>query len=93
MIDGQIPNYDIYLGIMWARYGTPTGKHGSGAVAKYDDAVKRKKQTGKPVVPFFFFNEEPPGSSKTEVIKQWRRRQLIAARCLSPRPLYYRGSK
>ncbi len=34
VIDGQLPDYDIYLGVMWARYGTPSGEHGSGTVAK-----------------------------------------------------------
>jgi hypothetical protein len=30
VVTAQTPNYDVYLGIMWGRFGTPTRTHGSG---------------------------------------------------------------
>lgn len=42
VINEQIPeDYDIFVGIMWCRYGTPTGRAGSGTVEEFECAKKR----------------------------------------------------
>jgi len=35
VINDQIPEYDIFIGIMWRRFGTPTGVAGSGTEEEY----------------------------------------------------------
>lgn len=40
VIDAQTPGYDIYLGIMAYRFGSPTGRYGSGTEKEFKDAVK-----------------------------------------------------
>jgi hypothetical protein len=39
VVDRQTPEYHIYLGIMWARFGTPTDKYPSGTVKEFRDAL------------------------------------------------------
>src|SRR5438309_1896456 len=36
LINQQIPPYDIFIGIMWKRFGTPTGRAGSGTEEEFD---------------------------------------------------------
>ena len=55
VVDEQMPVYDIYLGIMSTRFGTPTGQYGSGisdvgeAVAgTYDISLGREKKNVEP---------------------------------------------
>lgn len=35
--------YDVYLGMMWGRFGSPTGVADSGTVEEFEDALKRYK--------------------------------------------------
>ncbi|MEP7234524.1 MAG: hypothetical protein ABI778_04435 [Ignavibacteriota bacterium] len=41
VIDSSIPPYDVYLGLLWKRIGTPTMGSISGTVHEYEDAKKR----------------------------------------------------
>ncbi len=41
VIDAQTPAYDIYLGILAHRFGTTTGRYGSGTEKEFRDALKR----------------------------------------------------
>jgi hypothetical protein len=54
VVDAQTPPYDIYLGILKHRFGTPTGRHGSGTEKEFRDASKRWKQGGWPWILFYF---------------------------------------
>jgi hypothetical protein len=39
VINEQIPDdYDIFIGIMWCRFGTPTGRAGSGTAEEFQRA-------------------------------------------------------
>ena len=58
VVDAQLPVYDIYLGIMSTRFGTPTGRHGSGTQKEFKDALKRWKTQGAPWITFYF-NAKP----------------------------------
>lgn len=43
-INEQIGNdYDVYLGVMWSRFGAPTGVSESGTVEEFDRALERFK--------------------------------------------------
>lgn len=55
VIDRQIPlDYDLYLGIMWKRAGTPTPDAVSGTIHEFDKALAHRKAHGWPVIMFFF---------------------------------------
>ena len=45
VIDGQVSsNYDIFLGIMWGRFGTATARAGSGTEEEFQIAYDRLKK-------------------------------------------------
>lgn len=54
VVDSQTPVYDIYVGILKHRFGTPTGRHGSGTEKEFRDALKRWGETGWPWILFYF---------------------------------------
>jgi|GEM_PF-2527543 len=59
VIDQQIGNaYDIYLGIMWSRFGSPTKNASSGTADEFNQALERH-DAGDPVTISFLFNKSP----------------------------------
>ena len=52
----QIGDYDIFVGVMWARVGTPTGKADSGTIEEYEAARQQwsRRRKNKPSVMFYF---------------------------------------
>ena len=54
IITSQLGPYDIYIGIMGARFGSPTERFGSGTEEEFNDALAAHRQTGKPKLSFFF---------------------------------------
>lgn len=71
-IDAEIPAYDIYLGIMSARFGRPTGHYGSGTEKEFKDALKQREKDGVPCIAFYF-DDQPAVSGELEVAKQYMR--------------------
>lgn len=58
VINKQIgKNYDIYIGIMWTRFGDRQTNGLSPTEEEFEDALKRRKDTGSPVIQFYFKNE------------------------------------
>jgi hypothetical protein len=58
VIDAQMPvHYDIYLGIMKHRFGTPTGRYGSGTEKEFQDALKCWGEIKAPWILFYFGKE------------------------------------
>ena len=54
-IDKQIgQNYDIYIGIMWKRFGNKQQNGLTPTEHEFNKALERRKNTGKPVVQFHF---------------------------------------
>lgn len=63
VINEQIPeDYDFFIGIMWCRYGTPTGRAGSGTAEEFERAKARYEADKKSVQLMFYFKDEaiPP---------------------------------
>ena len=59
IINEQIGNdYDIFIGIMWKRFGTPTEKFASGTQEEFENAFKRY-ETDKNISIMFYFKDEP----------------------------------
>jgi hypothetical protein len=58
VIDRQIPvDYDIFVGIMWKRCGTPTKDAPSGTIAEFRRAVDHRKRGQLPRIMFYFCNQ------------------------------------
>ncbi len=53
VVDAQTPPCDIYLGLMSARFGTPTSRAGSGTEDEFRQALTNWQQTGTPWVMFY----------------------------------------
>jgi len=55
VINTQIgEEYDVFLGIMWKRFGTPTGRSASGTVEEFERALGRYRTSGNPQLMFYF---------------------------------------
>jgi len=61
---------DIFLGIMWKRFGTPTGIAGSGTQEEFDAALAKFKTEGKPFI-LFYFSTQPSVPRTKDDIEQW----------------------
>lgn len=65
VITEQIGEYDIFVGIMWTRFGTPSGVAESGTEEEFDLAYEEWRQHGRPQIMFYFCQapSRPPASS------------------------------
>ncbi len=54
VVNRQIGPYNIFVGIMWKRFGTPTGKVDSGTQEEFEAAVESWEKTGQPEIMFYF---------------------------------------
>lgn len=60
VINEQIgDDYDIFIGIMWKRFGTPTGRGGSGTAEEFDRAYQRFRQNPDQIRIMFYFKDAP----------------------------------
>lgn len=67
VINDQIPDdYDVFVGIMWCRYGTPTGRAGSGTVEEFDRAKARYDNDPNAVQLMVYFKDEPIPPSRLD---------------------------
>jgi hypothetical protein len=61
VINRQIPiDYDIFIGVMWKRVGTPTANSPSGTIEEFRRALDHRQSTGRPVIMFYFCDEPVP---------------------------------
>ncbi|NIA29054.1 MAG: DUF4062 domain-containing protein [Actinobacteria bacterium] len=58
IINKQINDYDIFVGIMWKRFGTPTGEADSGTEEEFNIADKNWHAYERPRI-LFYFNQKP----------------------------------
>jgi hypothetical protein len=59
-------DYDIFIGIMWARFGTPTGRAGSGTADEFDRALERYKKNPSSIRIMFYFKDAPISPSNLD---------------------------
>jgi hypothetical protein len=52
-------DYDIFIGIMWTRFGTPTGQYGSGTEEEFHAAMARFRENRDSVHVMFYFKNAP----------------------------------
>lgn len=68
VINRQIPvDYDIFIGVMWKRCGTPTKTAPSGTIEEYRRACERRRQGGLPRVMFYFCDQNIALPSEDEL--------------------------
>lgn len=64
VVDDQIaPDYDVFLGIMWSRFGTPTSQAGSGTEHEFRAARRGWENSRRPGHLLFYFCEAPIGAA------------------------------
>jgi hypothetical protein len=60
IVDEQLgDDFDIYVGMMWSRFGTPTSRAGSGTEHELRAALAGKRARGRPAHILFYFCDEP----------------------------------
>jgi diadenosine tetraphosphate (Ap4A) HIT family hydrolase len=69
IINNEIGHYDIFLGIMKARFGVPTGKAASGTEEEFDRALRQwKRDKGLRIL--FYFSDQPVTVKTRQELKQ-----------------------
>jgi hypothetical protein len=67
VLNRELPNdYDIFIGLMWGRFGTPTSRAGSGTEEEFNRALTRRK-AGEAVKLMFYFKDAPLAPSLIDV--------------------------
>ncbi|NIO69457.1 MAG: TIR domain-containing protein [Anaerolineae bacterium] len=54
VINQQVQPYDIFIGILWTRFGTPTGVYDSGTEEEFRRALDSWQMLGRPHTLFYF---------------------------------------
>ncbi|MEM7589958.1 MAG: hypothetical protein AAF383_00280 [Cyanobacteria bacterium P01_A01_bin.83] len=70
VLNAQIANmeeYELFVGIMWNRLGTPTPRAESGTVEEYERAVAAFESNGKPNIWFYFREAASQLNSESEL--------------------------
>lgn len=57
---------DIFIGLMWGRYGTPTGRAGSGTEEEFARALTRYRKDPSSVRIMFYFKDAPLSPSEID---------------------------
>ena len=72
LINKQINEYDIFLGIMWKRFGTPTGKAESGTEEEFNHAYSIWQQYSNLHI-LFYFSQAPFRLESKQDIRQYEK--------------------
>jgi hypothetical protein len=68
VINRQIPiDYDIFIGVMWRRCGTPTKTAKSGTIEEFRRAYDKRRQSSLPKIMFYFCDEPIPMPSRDDL--------------------------
>ena len=71
IINEQIgDNYDIFVGLMWTRFGTPTPRAGSGTEEEFNLALEKLTRNPANTRILFYFKDSPPESLSKIDLKQ-----------------------
>ncbi|MGA3080771.1 MAG: hypothetical protein ABSD44_05255 [Terracidiphilus sp.] len=79
VLNQELPDdYDIFVGVMWARFGTPTGRAHSGTEEEFLRALARYRSSPESVKVMFYFKNAPlaPNSidvSQLELVQKFKR--------------------
>ncbi|MEA2705050.1 MAG: hypothetical protein QOD63_2995, partial [Actinomycetota bacterium] len=70
VINEQLGDYDVFVGIMWKRFGTPTNDAGSGTEEEFRLAYARWRATGAPRILFYFSDVAMPANLSSAEVRQ-----------------------
>lgn len=70
LINHQIGEYDIFVGIMWRRFGTPSGTSGSGTEEEFRRAYASWHKTKRPNILLYFSEALAPPPKSVEDARQ-----------------------
>jgi len=70
VINEEIGKYDIFVGIMWTRFGTPSGVAESGTEEEYNLAYESWRRHGKPHIMFYFCQAPSPPPASDAAARQ-----------------------
>ena len=60
VLNRELPNdSDIFIGLMWSRYGTETGRAGSGTEEEFNRALERHRRDPESIRIMFYFKDAP----------------------------------
>jgi hypothetical protein len=67
VVNRSVPqDCDIFIGMLWSRFGTPTSRAESGTQEEFDTALKRYRHDPNSVRIVFYFKDEPLAPSKMD---------------------------
>jgi hypothetical protein len=67
VINRQIPaDYDLFVGIFWGRFGTPTQRAESGTEEEFEEALRRSRNGGGHPALMLYFKDEPISPSRID---------------------------
>lgn len=86
VINKQIEDkYDLFIGIMYAKFGTPTKRAGSGTEEEFNNAYERALKL-KNMEIMFYFNDAPQSPSKIDISQYQKvdsfRKNIIEQKCM-----------
>ena len=55
VVNSQVPgDYEVFIGLLWGRFGTPTLRYSSGTQEEFERAIARRKESGSPEIMMYF---------------------------------------
>ena len=67
VLNRELPNdSDIFIGLMWSRYGTETGRAGSGTEEEFNRALERHRRDPESIRIMFYFKDAPLAPSEID---------------------------
>ena len=72
VINNEIGEFDILIGIMWRRFGSPTNRADSGTEEEFQRAYEFFKKYGRPKI-MFYFRKTPFYTTNLKEITQFRK--------------------
>lgn len=67
VINEQIGNnYEVFIGILWSRFGTPTPRAESGTAEEFDQAFSKFKENPESIKVMFYFKDQPVSPSEID---------------------------
>ncbi len=70
VVNPQIGPYDLFIGILWNRFGTPTGRAESGTREEFDQAYARWQRDPGSLEIWMYFSEQPAAFATMAELEQ-----------------------
>ncbi len=86
LILDQIGQCDLFVGIMWRRFGTPTGVAGSGTEEEFDHALRAWRRSGQPRMLCYFSRARGEPPETVEEATQLHLQQILLREFVGRRP-------